>query len=108
LPCPPRRRARHARAHHHTLAIAALAALTALALTTATVPLSPLPLPPALLPLQVDPPDAICMPCEDDTPFKLKPIKFWSYARRGQRAAARARGERSAACIGWRCGAAAL
>ena len=28
---------------------------------------------------QVYPPDAICAPCDDDTPASLKPIKFWSY-----------------------------
>lgn len=28
---------------------------------------------------QVYPPDALCVPCEDDTSASLKPIKFWSY-----------------------------
>ena len=28
---------------------------------------------------QVDPPDPLCVPIDDDSPFKLKPIKFWSY-----------------------------
>ena len=41
---------------------------------------------PCLSPLllsQVDPPDAICTPCDDSTAFSLKPIKFWSYERWG-------------------------
>ena len=32
-----------------------------------------------MLRLQVYPPDAICAPCDDDTPASLTPIKFWSY-----------------------------
>ena len=31
----------------------------------------------------MDPPDPLCVPIDDDSPFKLKPIKFWSYERWG-------------------------